>query len=91
VRCEEGEAGLLDRRLGKAPGKRVPLDRAEEVERLYRQRYQGFTVKHFHEHRVKDHGFGSWLHLAQAASAMGGRRAEGGRIGASATGGRCRG
>ena len=37
---EEGEAGLLDGRLGKASGKRVPVDRAEEVERLYRQRYQ---------------------------------------------------
>jgi hypothetical protein len=53
---EEGEAGLIDRRLGKASGKRVPCDRAEEVERLYRERYQGFTVKHFHEHLVKDYG-----------------------------------
>jgi transposase len=65
---EEGEAGLVDRRLGKASGKRVPVDRAAEVERLYRERYQGFTVKHFHEHLVKDHGFGwgyTWtkLHL----------------------------
>jgi transposase len=63
---EEGEAGLLDRRLGKASGKRVPIDRAEEVEALYRERYQGFTVKHFHEHLVKDHGFGwgyTWLKL----------------------------
>jgi transposase len=63
---EEGEAGLLDRRLGKASGKRVPTDRAEEVERLYRERYQGFTVKHFHEHLVKDYGFGwgyTWLKL----------------------------
>src|SRR5271163_5322907 len=49
---DEGEAGLIDRRLGQASGKRVPVDRAEEVERLYRERYQGFTVKHFHEHRV---------------------------------------
>ena len=47
---DEGEAGLVDRRLGKASGRRVPTDRAEEVERLYRERYQGFTVKHFHEH-----------------------------------------
>jgi transposase len=63
---EEGEAGLLDRRLGQASGKRVPTDRADEVERLYRERYQGFTVKHFHEHLVKDHGFGwgyTWLKL----------------------------
>jgi transposase len=63
---DEGEAGLVDRRLGKASGKRVPVDRAEEVERLYRERYQGFTVKHFHEHLIKDHGFGwsyTWLKL----------------------------
>ena len=73
---EEGEAGLIDRRLGKASGKRVPADRAEEVERLYRERYQGFTVKHFHEHLIKDHGW-LGLHLAQAASAMDGRRGEG--------------
>ena len=56
---EEGEAGLLDRRLGKASGKRVPLDREQEVERLYRNRYSGFTAKHFHEHLVARHGF-SW-------------------------------
>ena len=63
---EEGEAGLLDGRLGKASGRRVPADRAEEVERLYRERYQGFTVKHFHEHLIRDHGFGwgyTWLKL----------------------------
>ncbi len=54
---EDGEAGLLDRRLGKASGKRVPVDREQEVEALYRQRYAGFRAKHFHEHLVKDHGF----------------------------------
>ena len=54
---EAGEAGLLDRRLGKASGKRVPVDRCEEVERLYRTRYQGFTARHFHEHLVRDHRF----------------------------------
>ena len=54
---EDGEAGLLDRRLGKASGKRVPVDRCEEVERLYRTRYQGFTARHFHEHLVRDHRF----------------------------------
>ena len=54
---EDGEAGLLDRRLGRASGKRVPVDRSEEVEALYRTRYGGFTAKHFHEHLVKDHRF----------------------------------
>src|SRR5271169_6096127 len=63
---EDGEAGLVDRRVGRASGRRVPSDWAEEVERLYRERYRGFTVKHFHEHLVKDHGFGwgyTWLKL----------------------------
>jgi hypothetical protein len=42
----------------KASGERVPFARAEEVGRLYRERYQGLTVKRFHERLVKDHGFG---------------------------------
>ena len=41
---EEGEAGLLDRRLGKASSRR---------RRRYRERYLGFNVMHFHEHLVK--------------------------------------
>ena len=54
---EEGAAGLLDRRIGKVSGRRVPVDRCEEVERLYRTRYQGFTARHFHEHLVREHRF----------------------------------
>jgi hypothetical protein len=36
------------------------------VEALYRERYCGFTAKHFHEHLVRDHGFGwgyTWTKL----------------------------
>src|SRR5215210_5115625 len=54
---EEGEDGLLDRRLGRRSGRVVPEDEADEVGRLYRERYAGFTAKHFHEHLVRDHGF----------------------------------
>ena len=54
---DDGEAGLMDRRLGKASGKRVPSDRAAEVEALYKARYAGFTAKHFHEHLIRDHAF----------------------------------
>jgi transposase len=54
---DDGEAGLLDRRLGKASGKRVPIDREHEVEALYRERYIGFTAKHFHEQLVARHDF----------------------------------
>jgi len=55
---EDGEAGLLDRRLGKVSAKRVPADRQGQVEALYRTRYAGFTAKHFHEHLARDHAFG---------------------------------
>jgi transposase len=54
---EEGIEGLADRRLGRPSGRGVPQDEASEVERLYRERYRGFTAKHFHEHLVRDHGF----------------------------------
>lgn len=58
VRFEtEGEDGLLDRRLGRRSGRAVPEVAAAEVEQLYRERYAGFTAKHFHEHLVRDHGF----------------------------------
>jgi transposase len=56
---EEGDAGLLDRRLGGVSAKRVPPSRVLEVEALYRTRYNGFTARHFHEHLVRDHQF-SW-------------------------------
>jgi hypothetical protein len=49
-------ARRLDRRLSKASGT-GPVDRADEVEALYRTRYSGFTPKHFHEHLVKAHRF----------------------------------
>jgi transposase len=52
---DAGEAGLLDRRPGRASSKRVPAERQAQLEQLYRTRYSGFTAKHFHEHLVRDH------------------------------------
>lgn len=54
---EAGEAGLRDRRIGKRSARAVPALVAAKVERLYRERYQDFTAKHFFEHLVEDHGF----------------------------------
>ncbi|MCH7542713.1 MAG: ISNCY family transposase [Proteobacteria bacterium] len=54
---DEGLEGLYDRRLGKASTKRVPVDEIERVLTLYRDRYCGFTVKHFHEKLEKHHDF----------------------------------
>jgi transposase len=53
----DGEEGLLDRRLGRRSGRAVPEADAEEIERLYRERYAGFTARHFHEHLVQHWGF----------------------------------
>lgn len=52
---EDGESGLVDRRLGRPSPKRVPVENESEIERLYRTHYRGFTARHFHEHLVRDH------------------------------------
>ena len=54
---ELGEAGLIDRRLGKLSTRRVPAEAIEEMLELYRHRYLGWNVKHFHEHLLRDHHF----------------------------------
>jgi transposase len=53
----DGLEGLADRRLGKASARRVPVDRVQEVLTLYRERYRGFTVQHFHDKLRQHHGF----------------------------------
>jgi len=53
---EEGAAGLLDRRLGKVSPHRIAADEVERIVALYRDRYQGWNVKHFHERAVARHG-----------------------------------
>ena len=53
----EGAEGLIDRRRGRVSGRRVPVDRIEWVLEQFRTRYFDFTVKHFHERLVAEHGF----------------------------------
>jgi transposase len=54
---EFGEDGLQDRRLGRRSGRAVPSADAAEMEQLYRERYSGFTAKHFHERLVSHHNY----------------------------------
>jgi len=54
---EEGLSGLLDRRLGKASVRRVPVDKIAWMLSQYRTKHMGWNVKHFHEHIQKQHGF----------------------------------
>lgn len=51
-----GYEGLYDRRRGSPRPKRVPMERVAEVLRLYREKYEGFNVRHFHEKLVAEHG-----------------------------------
>lgn len=53
----EGLEGLFDRRLGKASAKRVAVDEIAWVLEQYSTVYKGWTVKHFHDHLIKQHGF----------------------------------
>jgi len=52
----EGEAGLVDRRLGKVSPHRIGAEEVERITALYRDRYTDWTVKHFHERAQKQHG-----------------------------------
>lgn len=53
---EEGLAGLKDRRLGRVSPRRAADSEVEEVTRLYRERYRGFSVRHFYEFAGRVHG-----------------------------------
>jgi transposase len=50
-----GYTGLMDRRSGKQSLQRVPMDKAEEVLRLYREVYFDLNMRHFHEKLRDEH------------------------------------
>ncbi len=53
---ERGYDGLLDQRTKRPSAKRAPLKEVERVLHLYRERYDGFNVKHFHQKLCEHHG-----------------------------------
>ena len=66
----EGAEGLYDRRLGRASGRRAPVDTVMEMLALFDTRYWDFTAKHFHEKLVSKHGFThsyNWVRLTLQA------------------------
>jgi len=66
-------AGLLDRRLGKASARQAPVDQLQEVLTLYRERYGGFSAKHFHDKLCQHHGFTlgyTWTKLRLQAAGL---------------------
>lgn len=54
---EDGIEGLIDRRIGKVSPRRAPAAELTRMQELYRERYRGFNVQHFHEQLVKRHGY----------------------------------
>lgn len=65
--AEEGLEGLRDRRVGRVSPRRVPDEEMEEVSRLYRDRYKGFSVRHFYEYARRFHGLQwsyNWTRIA---------------------------
>ncbi len=50
-----GYDGLYDRRRGKPSPRRVPVETVEKVLELYREKYFGLNVRHFHEKLVEEH------------------------------------
>jgi len=52
---EHGYSGLADRRKGRPSDKRVPLETAERVLRLYQETYYDANMRHFHEKLSEKH------------------------------------
>jgi hypothetical protein len=71
---EAGLEGLLDRRMAQVSGRRAPVDEVLGVVELYRGRYAGWNVRHFHGWYLRAHGGArsySWVkNTLQAAGAV---------------------
>jgi transposase len=67
-----GYHGLIDKRYQRPSQRRVPLADVERVVRLYRERYAGFNVRHFHEIVCRDYGVAlSYSYVKQALQTAG--------------------
>ncbi|HEV2984147.1 MAG TPA: helix-turn-helix domain-containing protein, partial [Vicinamibacterales bacterium] len=51
-----GYDGLLDHRRRVPSIRRVPCEAVARVLQLYRERYRGFNVRHFHQIARREHG-----------------------------------
>jgi hypothetical protein len=71
---EAGLEGLIDRRMAQVSGRRAPVDEVLGLVELYRGRYAGWHVRHFHSWYLRTHGGArsySWVkNTLQAAGAV---------------------
>lgn len=52
---EDGMEGLMDKRISEVSARKAPVDEVLRLEALYRERYDGWTVKHFFERYQDEH------------------------------------
>lgn len=57
---EEGEDGLIDRRLGRESNRKAPVDEVMELTERYSHRHQGWSAKHFYAWYRRDGGSRSY-------------------------------
>jgi len=78
---KHGYVGLVDKRLHRPSIRRVAAPEVERLLRLYRERYQGFNVRHFHQIAGREHGvtvsYSFLKHTLQAAGLVKKHRARG--------------
>lgn len=70
---EAGLEGLIDKRLEQVSSRRAPVDEVLKLQGLYRQRYTGWNVKHFHAWYRREHRGGrsySWVKKTLQASGL---------------------
>lgn len=53
---EAGLEGLIDRRIEDVSHRKAPVDEVVRLQTLYKERYDGWNVKHFYERYQGDHG-----------------------------------
>jgi len=53
---EEGLDGLIDKRLNQVSHRKAPVDEVLRLETLYKERYDGWNIKHFYSFYRNQHG-----------------------------------
>jgi transposase len=78
---QQGYVGLVDKRRHAPSVRRVEAPEVERLLRLYRERYRGFNVRHFHQIARREHGvtvsYSFLKHTLQAAGLVKKQRARG--------------
>lgn len=76
-----GYEGLVDMRRGRPSPRRTPVEEIERILELYREKYRGFNVRHFHQTVRREHGvelsYSCVKQILQGAGLVKKRRARG--------------